>query len=150
MVYKYGNNFYSGSTLGSLGNDKLAWEEQSQLNAGVDMNFYKNKFNISVDYFEKRTKGLIYQATAPAVILGGLSAPPATIGSTKSSGLDVTLGYTSKIGKDLKISTSATFTTVKNLVTGTNAEGTARITGGGYFNGKSQTVSVFEKGKAPY
>lgn len=148
--YTYGNNFYSGSTLGSLGNDKLGWEEQTQLNAGFDMNFYKNKFNISVDYFEKRTKGLIYQATAPAVILGGLSAPPANIGSTKSSGLDITLGYNSKIGKDLKVSTSATFTTVKNLVTGTNAEGTARITGGGYFNGQSQTVSVFEKGKTPY
>ncbi len=148
--YTYGNNFYSGSTLGSLGNDKLAWEEQTQLNAGFDMNFYKNKFNISVDYFEKRTKGLIYQGTAPAVILGTVSAPPANIGSTKSSGLDLTLGYTSKIGKDLKLSTTATFTTVKNLVTGTNTEGTARITGGGYFNGQSQTVSVFEKGKTPY
>ncbi len=148
--YTYGNNFISGSTLASLGNEKLGWEEQTQLNAGFDMNFYKNKFNVSIDYFEKRTKGLIYQASAPAVILGGLSAPFANIGSTKSSGIDLTLGYSSKIGKDLKLSTTATFTTVKNLVTGTNAEGTARITGGGYFNGQSQTVSVFEKGKAPY
>ena len=148
--YTFGNNFYSGSTLGSLGNDKLAWEEQTQLNAGIDMNFYKNKFNISVDYFEKRTKGLIYQGTAPTVILGAVLPPPANIGSTKSSGVDLTLGYNSRIGKDLKISTTATFTTVKNLVTGTNSEGTARITGGNYFNGQSQSVSVFEKGKAPY
>lgn len=148
--YTYGNNFSSGSTLASLGNEKLGWEEQTQLNAGFDMNFYKNKFNIAVDYFEKRTKGLIYQASAPAVILGGLSAPFANIGSTKSSGLDLTLGYNDRIGKDLKIATSVTFTTVKNLVTGTNTEGTARITGGGYFNGQSQTVSVFEKGKTPY
>lgn len=148
--YTYGNNFSSGSTLASLGNEKLGWEEQTQLNAGFDMNFYKNKFNISVDYFEKRTKGLIYQASAPGVILGGLSAPFANIGSTKSSGLDLTLGYNDRLGKDLKLSTSVTFTTVKNLVTGTNTEGTARITGGGYFNGQSQTVSVFEKGKTPY
>lgn len=148
--YTYGNNFSSGSTLASLGNEKLGWEEQTQLNAGFDMNFYKNKFNLAVDYFEKRTKGLIYQASAPAVILGGLSAPFANIGSTKSSGLDLTLGYNDRIGKDLKIATSVTFTTVKNLVTGTNTEGTARITGGGYFNGQSQTVSVFEKGKTPY
>ena len=148
--YTYGNNFSSGSTLASLGNEKLGWEEQTQLNGGFDMNFYKNKFNIAADYFEKRTKGLIYQASAPAVILGGLSAPFANIGSTKSSGLDLTLGYNDRIGKDLKLSTSVTFTTVKNLVTGTNTEGTARITGGSYFNGQSQTVSVFEKGKTPY
>ncbi len=148
--YTYGNNFSSGSTLASLGNEKLGWEEQTQMNVGFDMNFYKNKFNIAVDYFEKKTKGLIYQASAPAVILGGLSAPFANIGSTRSSGLDLTLGYNNRIGKDLKLSTSVTVTTVKNLVTGTNTEGTARITGGSYFNGQSQTVSVFEKGKTPY
>lgn len=148
--YTYGNNFYTGSTLASLGNEKLGWEEQTQLNAGTDMYLFKSKFNIAFDYFEKRTKGLIYQASAPDVILGGLPAPFANIGSTKSSGLDLTLGYNNLIGDDLRVNTNVTFTTVKNLVTGTNTEGTARITGGSFFNGQSQTVSVFEKGNTPY
>ncbi len=148
--YTYGNNFVSGSTLGSVGNDKLGWESQLQMNAGFDMNFYKNKFNIAADYYQKNTKGLIYQQTASTVILGGLSAPSANIGSTRASGVDITLGYNSKIAKDLKLSTSVSFTTVKSLVTGTNLEGTARIVGGGYFNGQSQTVTVFEKDKTPF
>ena len=148
--YTYGNNFISGSTLASLGNENIGWEKQLQMNIGFDMNFYKNKFNIAADYYQKNTKGLIYQASVPAVVLGGLQAPFANIGSTKSSGVDITLGYNSRVGKDLKVSTSATFTTVKNLVTGTNQEGTARNVGGSYFNGQSQTVSVFEKGKTPY
>ena len=148
--YTYGNNFISGSTLGSIGNEKIGWEKQLQMNVGFDMNFYKNKFNISADYYQKNTKGLIYQPSVSTVILGGLPAPFANIGSTKSSGVDITLGYNSKVGKDLKVSTSVTFTTVKNLVTGTNNEGTARNVGGGYFNGQSQTVTVFEKGKTPY
>lgn len=148
--YTFGNNFASGSTLGSLGNEKLGWEEQIQLNMGFDMNFYKNKFTIAADYYQKKTKGLIYQGTAPAYILGGVSAPIVNIGSTKSSGVDITLGYNSRVGRDLRVSTSATLTTVKNMVTGTNGEGTARLTGGGYFNGQSQTVSVFEKNKTPY
>ena len=148
--YTYGNNFASGSTLGSLGNEKIGWEKQLQMNVGFDMNFYKNKFNIAADYYQKKTKGLIYQASLPAVLSGGLPAPFDNIGSTKTSGVDITLGYNSKVGKDLKVSTSVTFTTVKNLVTGTNQEGTARIPGGGYFNGQSQTVTVFEKNKTPY
>lgn len=148
--YTFGNNFISGSTLGSIGNERIGWEKQLQLNVGFDMNFYKNKFNIAADYYQKNTKGLIYQPSVSTVILGGLPAPFDNIGSTKTSGVDITLGYNSKIGKNLKVSTSATFTTVKNLVTGTNNEGTARNVGGGYFNGQSQTVTVFEKGKTPY
>ncbi len=148
--YTYGNNFISGSTLASLGNENIGWEKQLQMNIGFDMNFYKNKFNIAADYYQKNTKGLIYQASVPTVILGGLQPPFANIGSTRSSGVDISLGYNSKVGKDLKVSTSVTFTSVKNLVTGTNQEGTARNVGGSYFNGQSQTVSVFEKGKTPY
>ncbi|MBL0182937.1 MAG: TonB-dependent receptor [Chitinophagaceae bacterium] len=148
--YTYGNNFVSGSTLGSIGNEKIGWEKQLQMNIGFDMNFYKYKFNIAADYYQKNTKGLIYQPSVSTVILGGLPAPYDNIGSTKTSGVDITLGYNSKIGKDLKVSTSVTFTTVKNLVTGTNQEGTARNVGGGYFNGQSQTVTVFEKDKTPY
>ena len=148
--YTFGNSFSSGSTLASLGNDDIGWEKQLQMNAGFDMNFNNNRFSVAADYYEKKTNGLIYQASAPGFILGGLQAPFANIGNTKSSGLDITLGYNNKAGNNLKVSTSLTFTTVKNQVTATNEEGTARITGGGYFNGQSQTVSVFEKGKSPY
>jgi hypothetical protein len=42
-----------------------------------------------------------------------------------------------------------TFTSSKNLVTETNDNGTAKIYGGGYFNGQSQTVTLFEKGMSP-
>lgn len=147
--YASGNDFISGATLGSLGNDKIGWESQKQLNIGFDMNFYKNKFNISADYYQKNTKGLLF-IPSTSLYLGTIPAPFDNIGSTKTSGIDVTIGYNTRILKDLKLSTSATFTTVKNEVTATNDEGTARILGGYYFNGQSQSVTVFEKGKAPF
>lgn len=146
--YTFGNNFVSGASLGSLGNDQLTWEQQVQANIGFDMNFYKSKFNISADYYEKRTKDLLYFPSL-SLYLGGPPPPIANIGSTKTSGLDITLGYRDRIAKDLKITTSVTFTTAKNLVTKTNEDGTAKIFGGGYFNGQSQTVTLFEKGRTP-
>jgi TonB-dependent starch-binding outer membrane protein SusC len=146
--YTFGPNFVSGSSLGSLGNPSVSYEAQRQGNIGIDINFYKSKFNITADYYEKSTKGLLFQPFLPGT-LGYISAPSANIGSTKVTGVDMTFGYNSGIGKDLSVSTAVNFTTAKSLVTATNEEGTAKIFGGGYFNGQSQTVTVFEKDKAP-
>ncbi len=147
--YTYGNNFISGATLGALGNDKIGWETQIQSNIGFDMNLYKNKLSISADYYQKTTEGLLYTPLI-SPYLGTIPPPSDNIGSTKSSGFDITLGYKDRLFKDLRISTSLTITTVKNLVTATNDEGTARILGGFYFNGQSQSVTVFEKDKSPF
>ncbi len=84
-----------------------------------------------------------------SLYLGTVPIPTANIGSTKSSGIDVTLGYNETIGKAFKLNTSLTFTTAKNEVTATNTDGTAKIFGGYYFNGQSQSVTVFEKGFTP-
>lgn len=145
--YTFGNVFFPGATIGSAANTALQWEKQEQSNYGFDMNFYKNKFNISADYFQKKTTGLLFTPSASAY-LGTLSAPIANIGSTKSSGIDITLGYTDMIIKKIRLNTSVTFTTSKNSVTKTGDDG-AWVTGGGYFNGQSQSVTIFAPGYAP-
>ncbi len=146
--YTFNNVFYPGSTVGSAANDALRWEKQLQYNAGFDINFLNRKFALSADYFQKKVDGLLFTPSA-SLYLGTVPIPTANIGSTKSSGIDVTLGYNEIISKAVKINTSLTFTTAKNEVTATNNDGTARILGGYYFNGQSQSVTVFEKGQTP-
>lgn len=146
--YTFNNIFYPGSTVGSASNDALRWEKQLQLNVGFDMTFYNRRFTLSADYFEKKVDGLLFTPSA-SLYLGTVPIPTANIGSTKSSGLDISLSYNETIARNLKLNTSLTFTTSKNLVTATNDDGTARILGGYYFNGQSQSVTVFEKGQTP-
>jgi TonB-linked SusC/RagA family outer membrane protein len=146
--YNFGNTFYSGSTVGSAANDLLRWENQTQSNIGFDISVYKNKFSLSADYFQKSVDGLLFTPSA-SLYLGTVPIPTDNIGSTKSSGIDLTLNYTDVIAKKFKLNTSFTFTTSKNEVTETNNDGTAKIFGGGYFNGQSQSVTVFEKGFTP-
>ena len=146
--YTFGNEFVTGSTVASYRNDALKWEKQKQFNAGFDINMFKNKLSISADYFEKRVDGLLFTPSV-SMYLGTATIPTANIGSTKSSGVDLTLGYNEVIAKNFSINTSLTFTTSKNLVTATNADGTAIINGGSYFNGQSQTVTRFQKGFTP-
>jgi TonB-linked SusC/RagA family outer membrane protein len=145
--YTFGNTFYPGSTIASAANNSLRWEKQIQSNVGFEATFYKNKFNISADYFTKKVDGLLF-TPALSAYLGTIPPPPANIGSTKSSGVDITLGFNTKVVKDLNLNTSVTFTTVKNTVTKTGDNG-AWIFGGGYFNGQSQSVTIFAPGETP-
>jgi TonB-linked SusC/RagA family outer membrane protein len=146
--YTYGNSFVTGASLASLGNENLKWEANTQLNVGFDVYFLKNKFNITADYYQRKTNNLLYKPDG-SLTLGAINLPYANIGSTKNSGVDILLGYKDNLAKDLRIMTNLTFTSGKNMVTETNNTGTARILGGGYFNGQAQTVTVFEKGKSP-
>ncbi len=146
--YTFGDIFYPGSTVGSAANDALRWERQLQANFGFDMSLFKNKLSLSVDYFEKKVDGLLFTPSA-SLYLGTVPIPTANIGSTKTSGLDITISYIDNISRNVKLSNSFTFTTAKNLVTATNDDGTAKIYGGYYFNGQSQSVTVFEQGKTP-
>ncbi len=143
--YSFGNEPTSvGATIASFKNDDLKWEEQAQLNAGFDIRFFNNKFSFSGDYFRKDISGLLFTPTL-SLYLGTASLPTANIGTTRTSGVDMNLGYTDQLSKNFRISTNVTFTTATNLVTETN---NGLITGGGY-GIPYQSVTRFEKDKSP-
>ncbi|MFD0794877.1 SusC/RagA family TonB-linked outer membrane protein [Mucilaginibacter litoreus] len=146
--YNFDNAFYPGSTIATSRNDDLAWEKQLQGNVGFDITLLKNKLSISADYYQKKVNGLLFTPSV-SLYLGTAQIPTANIGSTKSSGFDINISYNETIGSNFKLNNSFNVTTVKNKVTATNSDGTAKIIGGSYFNGQSQTVTVFEKGFTP-
>jgi hypothetical protein len=143
--YNFDNVFYPGSTVASAANLSLAWEKQLQSNVGFDIKLLKNRLSLSADYYQKKVNGLLFKPYV-SFYIGTVPIPPANIGSTKTSGFDITLSYDETVNKDLKIGNTFTFTTAKNLVTGTNTDNSDKIPGGSYFNGQSQTVTVFQKG----
>lgn len=143
--YTFGNEPTSiGATIASFKNDDLGWEKQKQLNVGFDMRFGKNKFSLSADYFEKKISGLLFTPSL-SLYLGTAGAPVANIGTTKTSGYEVNLGFTDNITRKFRINTNITFTTAKNEVTETNS---GLITGG-YYGIPSQSITRFEKGYTP-
>jgi TonB-dependent starch-binding outer membrane protein SusC len=146
--YNFGDIFYPGASISSQLNPNLGWEKQTQANVGFDVTFLKNKFSLTADYFQKKVKGLLFVPTQ-SLYLGTVPAPLANIGTTSTKGIDAMLSFNDMIAKKVRINSSLTFTTSTNLVTATNSDNTARLVGGSYFNGQSQTVTVFEKGQAP-
>lgn len=146
--YNFGGVFYPGSTVGSIANNALRWERQIQYNIGFDVNFWNNRFTLNADYFYKNVDGLLFTPSA-SLYLGTVPLPTANVGSTETKGLDLTLAFQDNFSEHFRFNTALTVTTAKNLVTKTNEDGTARLIGGSYFNGQSQTVTVFEKGETP-
>jgi len=142
-----GDVFVPGSTVNSFSNETLQWEKQTQLNAGFDINILKS-ISLNADYFDKKVEGLLFVDAPP--LIAGTSLPVASnIGTTSSKGIDLTLGYNHTFANDFKINSSVTFTTSKNVVTATNSDGTALITGGSFFNGQSQSATRFQKDFTP-
>ena len=145
--YPFGSNPTSlGSTVASFKNDALKWEKQIQSNAGFDMRFFKNKFSLTADYFQKSVDGILFVPSF-SLYLGTSALPTVNIGSTKTSGFDISLGYADNLGKKIKISTNLNFSATKNLVT-ESATGLNTVQGG-YYGIPSYSVTRFEKGFTP-
>lgn len=146
--YNFGNIFYPGSTVASAANNDLTWEKQIQSNVGFDITLFKGRLSLSADYFEKRVNGLLFNIFSPGYA-GTIPPPFANIGTTRTRGIDITLTSTETIGSGFRISNSFNFTTSKNLVTATNADNSAKQPGGNFYNGQSQSVTMFQKGYSP-
>jgi TonB-linked SusC/RagA family outer membrane protein len=146
--YNFDGVFYPGASLTSQVNPFLGWETQKQFNAGFDITILRNKLSLTADYFKKDVSNLIF-TPFQSLYLGTIPAATANVGTMTSKGVDATLTYTDRLGKDFRITTSLTFTTAKNLVRSTNQDSTARIPGGYYYNGQSQSATLFEAGQAP-
>jgi TonB-dependent starch-binding outer membrane protein SusC len=98
----------------SLDNPDLRWEETSQANFGFDAQLIKS-LTLSVDYFIKKTTGILRPITIPGYV-GVSTSPVGNIADMENSGLDVELGYRKSFG-DFSFGANANFSYLKNRVT---------------------------------
>ena len=146
-TYTSGDALLNGSALGSIPNLDRSWERQTQFNAGFDAKLFENTINISADYYSKNTNDLLFVAPL-SLYIGNISPPEANVGSSKASGIDLSLGFDKQVNDDFKINTSINFTTVNALVTEVN-NGSGRELGAEY-GIPVQTITVFEEGETPW
>ena len=63
---------YTGYWANGLATPDLTWEKVHQFDLGVDFGFFGNRLNVSLDYFNKKTKDALLTTSAPGY-LGGTS-----------------------------------------------------------------------------
>ena len=87
--YPFGNSYYPGYALASIGNPDLKWETTAQTNLGFDLGFFKDRISLTVDLYDKKTSDLLMNADLPYTT--GYATAFKNIGKIQNRGLEVTL-----------------------------------------------------------
>ena len=110
-----GNTIHTGYRQTSLGNPDLKWEENTSINAGLDLEFFEGRFNFVLDVYERTTDNLLFAPGLPAT--AGTAAPPfVNIGKMQNTGFDITVGYRGNITRDLGLSVTLNGSHYKNEI----------------------------------
>jgi TonB-linked SusC/RagA family outer membrane protein len=122
----FGSNFFSNNTwIQTLGpssnpNPNLRWEEKRETNVGLDYSFFKGRISGTLDYYIRRTNGLLYNYEVPT--------PPnlvafttANVGVMENKGLEVLVNLVPVQTKDFVWNSSFNFSNNQNkLISLTN------------------------------
>ena len=117
----------TSSTAGIInlqyGNPGTTWERDVLTNVGIDATFLQNKFDLSVEWYNKQISGLINRATASGIggvtnpFFGGIGLPFINSGNITNHGIDLNLTYHgSALSHQLKFDLTGTFTSYVNKV----------------------------------
>lgn len=115
----YGDYYlYNGQWIRALqptqnSNDKLKWEEKHEYDIGADFSVLNYRLNVSVDWYYRLIKGLLYDYSVPS--------PPnlytttrANVGEMSNNGLEIMVNAIPVQTKDFKWKTTITFSTNSN------------------------------------
>lgn len=115
----YGDYYlYNGQWIRALqptqnSNDKLKWEEKHEYDIGADFSILNYRLNVSVDWYYRLIKGLLYDYSVPS--------PPnlytttrANVGEMSNNGLEIMVNAIPVQTKDFKWETTITFSTNSN------------------------------------
>lgn len=92
-----GNTILPGYRQTSLGNDSLKWEENTSMNAGLDVEFFGGAASFVLDVWQRSTDNLLFDPAQPGT--AGVAAPPIiNVGEMQNTGFDFSLGYTGTVG----------------------------------------------------
>jgi TonB-linked SusC/RagA family outer membrane protein len=132
----------SAITLNNPGNSDLKWERTAQLDLGMDMTVWKNRINITADYYKKTSKDLVLANPVLATLGFPGNSITQNIGKIESDGLEFLIQSTNINRRDFTWTTSLNWAYNKNKVLATNATNTD-ITGGNGIARPGQELGVY-------
>ena len=108
-TFYQGNGIYNFVYAGvGNPNPNLKWEKKTEFDAGLDFSLVSSRLTGTFDYFNRKTKDLIFNVTVPS--------PPnlytttwKNIGELDNEGFEATLSYDVMRGKELNWTTGATY-----------------------------------------
>lgn len=116
----YDNYTYAGVLLTSLGSPTLTWETQNPLDFGIDFSLFKGRLSGTVEYFIRKSSGLIFDVPQPyqnGGTPGGNFSILQNIGNMRNNGIEVQLTGNLVRTRDFSWNLTVNATSYKNEVT---------------------------------
>lgn len=129
--YYFNDVLANGYFISTVGNTNLKWETVEDWNVGVDMAFLENRLGVTFEYFQKKSKDMLYQKQN-VLALGydqWNSQIWMNIGSMNAKGWELGIDWHDQIGKDFTYNVGLNLSSVRNKAIRFSGDG-AVYTGG--------------------
>ncbi|MBS1662193.1 MAG: TonB-dependent receptor [Bacteroidetes bacterium] len=97
LTYDFNNLAAQGYIQTTVANQNITWESTTAADVGLDASFLHNRIMLTVDYYKKRTSGILLTLPVPGTL--GLQAGPQNAGKVDNTGIEFTLGTRNRFGK---------------------------------------------------
>lgn len=134
-LYALGNNYQGlpGMTYGQLANAVLKWEQNQQLDLGIEFSLFKGRLNGEVSYFNRKGDGILYNL--PVSFTTGFSTTQTNLASMSNRGFDIAINGDPVRNENFSWNVSWNITPIKNkinsITNGRVIDGTKIIRTGG-------------------
>ena len=125
-----------GAKPSGLANPNVKWEESRQADLGLDLGFLGNKLTFTVDWYHKKTAGMLLSMPVPSY--AGDSAPTGNLGDMVNSGIEFDLNYRGVVN-DFSYHVGVNATYAKNRLTYLGDEST-------YLSCSSHKIGTLSRG----
>ena len=121
-------NLQQGSKPSNLANPNVRWEQSKQVDVGLDFGFLGNRLTATVDYYNKKTEGMLLALPVPSY--SGESAPTGNLGDMVNQGVELELSWRDSAG-DFNYFINANATYNQNRLTYLGDDATSLYCGDG-------------------
>ncbi len=143
----FGNNIYTSVVAAYVPDPNLHWETVEGKDAGFELHTLKNKLNLEVDFYDRKTHDILTTITLPGA--SGNTGYFTNLGTIDNKGLEISAGWKDRVGTDFSYSVNGNFSVNTNKVESIGNNINFQITNGinltqsgysiGYFYGYVQT-----------
>ena len=137
----------------NISNTGIHWEKQQQVNVGLDLNFFQNRLNLTVDLYQKISSDMLMSMTLPSYMgtqgngSSALAAPKGNYGTIRNRGLEITLDTHPIDKKNFTWDSNFQISFNQNTLVALDGSANAQLVGYGQW---SDIVSVTEIGQSLY
>lgn len=140
-LYGFGYNYNQlpGSAPTNVGDPNLTWELNKPFNVGLDFSVFKNRVNVTVDWYARKSENLLL--SVPLSTTSGFGSATRNIGAMVNKGVEVSLNVVPVQTKDFRWDVDFNFANNQNKVT--SLPNHADIVSGSYIYREGVSINTF-------